>query len=314
MAQTCGFEGNSDIYGLGLRLGIYLQWATSIFAENFYEPAVESTRDTNSTFQVAMTCGYMYLIHAQADDTWTVDGYLALLFCFAGACVASLQNVSAAQASITWGMQRRLPTGGDPSAFPPPTSSVRRLRAFLEMTLNALLSSHGIWFMFRGIRNLRPTPANCPEQGFFFAPVRLFGWYHVILGVLFIASLGASVILIVGQLLYFAAHVPHSILSAFRRRMRDQTEDEARNTQPVWMSPNVTVSIVRLAGSLVALSFFVIAVETTLSWNHVRDIYQCADFSQLFPLMIGLTNFLRVLAQFMKNSLRGNIILQWSLL
>ncbi|KAJ9652427.1 hypothetical protein H2198_008296 [Neophaeococcomyces mojaviensis] len=27
MAQQCGFKGNPDIYGLGIRLGIYLQWA-----------------------------------------------------------------------------------------------------------------------------------------------------------------------------------------------------------------------------------------------------------------------------------------------
>jgi hypothetical protein len=30
-ANVCGFEGNSDLYGLGIRLGVYTQWHASYF-------------------------------------------------------------------------------------------------------------------------------------------------------------------------------------------------------------------------------------------------------------------------------------------
>jgi hypothetical protein len=30
-ANVCGFEGNSDLYGLGIRLGVYTQWLASYF-------------------------------------------------------------------------------------------------------------------------------------------------------------------------------------------------------------------------------------------------------------------------------------------
>jgi hypothetical protein len=30
-ANVCGFEGNSDLYGFGIRLGVYTQWLASYF-------------------------------------------------------------------------------------------------------------------------------------------------------------------------------------------------------------------------------------------------------------------------------------------
>ncbi|KAL2783314.1 hypothetical protein BJX66DRAFT_132214 [Aspergillus keveii] len=32
MADSCGFSGNSDLYGLGIRLGVYLQWLSAVVA------------------------------------------------------------------------------------------------------------------------------------------------------------------------------------------------------------------------------------------------------------------------------------------
>jgi len=32
MEPTCGFEGNSDLYGLGLRIGLYIQYVALVLA------------------------------------------------------------------------------------------------------------------------------------------------------------------------------------------------------------------------------------------------------------------------------------------
>ena len=52
--SPCGFVGDNNTYGLGIRLGIYLQWITSGIAYNFVpEEAVTSTmRSVNYFFAV----------------------------------------------------------------------------------------------------------------------------------------------------------------------------------------------------------------------------------------------------------------------
>ena len=73
----------------------------------------------------------------------------------------------------------------------------------------------------------------------------------------------------------------------------------------------ICVSVWRLLVGVAALSIIVTAIEMVLAWNHVRDVYACSDFSQLFPLMVGLTNFLRVLGKFARDFIRGDIRIQW---
>ena len=54
MESQYAFTGNSDIFGPRVRVGVYLQLFTFIFAKNIYEPAIEATRDANTTFQITM--------------------------------------------------------------------------------------------------------------------------------------------------------------------------------------------------------------------------------------------------------------------
>ncbi|KAI9737563.1 MAG: hypothetical protein M1834_009718 [Cirrosporium novae-zelandiae] len=49
-----GFQGNSDLYGFGIRLGIYLQWISSLLANAFVPDMMPSALDTNSTFLFAI--------------------------------------------------------------------------------------------------------------------------------------------------------------------------------------------------------------------------------------------------------------------
>jgi hypothetical protein len=49
-----GFEGNQDLYGLGVRLGIYLQWITSFLANNLLPAARQAFRGSWLVFSIAM--------------------------------------------------------------------------------------------------------------------------------------------------------------------------------------------------------------------------------------------------------------------
>ncbi|KAI3537994.1 hypothetical protein CSPX01_09791 [Colletotrichum filicis] len=298
--MTCesGFEGNSDIYGLGVRIGVYLQWSTSILAQHFYEPAVEGMQDANSTYQLAMTCGFMFITSNPSEGLKSVEGYIALLFCFAGACISSLQNRSAFSTVLS-----------KIGVVKPPR---RRVRTAGDMLLNAIISSYGIWFLFIGIEKLERT--GCQEKAFFFASVALFGWFRLFLRASFIFGLLVSTLMLVAQAIILISWASNSLDNNINMNQRifggvnDLTPDQTRQKQRV----DVTISIGQLFGSMLALGLFIAAVEETLHWNNVSGVHQCADFSQLFPLMIGATNFARVAGQFLLDHGKGKIALKWT--
>ncbi len=82
MDSQCGFDGNSNIYGLVVRVGIYLQWLTSMISETLVLQAVESTREANATYQIAMLAGLVQITITDSD-TIAIEGYITLLFYFA---------------------------------------------------------------------------------------------------------------------------------------------------------------------------------------------------------------------------------------
>ena len=46
-AETCGFQGDDSIYGLGVRLGLYLQWFATCLADNFLPDEAIAMRGVN---------------------------------------------------------------------------------------------------------------------------------------------------------------------------------------------------------------------------------------------------------------------------
>jgi hypothetical protein len=54
----CSFEGNSDLYGLGIRLGVYLQLLSTLLANGFLSNELrEDARNTNAIIMIAVFAG-----------------------------------------------------------------------------------------------------------------------------------------------------------------------------------------------------------------------------------------------------------------
>ena len=76
-----GFTGNADLYGLGIRIGIYLQWMSSLLTNVFLPHGVSDSLDTNSIFLFA-------LFIATASSTTAKGGlhpteaFIVLQLCF----------------------------------------------------------------------------------------------------------------------------------------------------------------------------------------------------------------------------------------
>ncbi|RYP09342.1 hypothetical protein DL765_008488 [Monosporascus sp. GIB2] len=290
MESECGFEGNSDLYGLGVRLGIYVQWATSVLAEHLYEPAISECRDVNTTFQIAMLAGLMLITTNVNTETLAVEGYVTLLFCFASAWLAGLQALSATRISRSTGIVE---------------SRTQNARRIGDLLLSIAVCSYGVWFLTRALDGLPRTNATCPEVVFFFAAVPLYGWFRALLTVVLALGLVAPIIMTCLRALALAREFSETV-----RRLWAQPPSYGSSAPPGLVriaSPSARKLLASLAGMVV----FVLAVELTLVWNGVYGVYSCSTFSQLFPLVVGATNFARVAYQLLKSVLVGDTRLQW---
>lgn len=55
----CGYVGNSDIYGLGIHVGIHLQWVASILSKTFLEEKyIHDIFNESSIFSCRPFCCY----------------------------------------------------------------------------------------------------------------------------------------------------------------------------------------------------------------------------------------------------------------
>ncbi|KAJ2902100.1 hypothetical protein MKZ38_001009 [Zalerion maritima] len=276
-ASSCTFEGNSDIYGLGVRVGIYLQWLATLIAKYLHEPAVESTRDANTAYLVAMLAGLILITRDAHAETPALEGYITLLLCFAMACSSCSQAYSAAR--------------------------TRELRSLVDLLLCTAVCAYGLWFLSVGIQRL--PRLDCPEVVFFFAPVALFGWFRIFLQAVFAASLAASAVLVAMR----TSAIYHELADAVATWGGRAGES---SPPPIHPARVVRASVFQILGGITAVAVFTLVVELTLAWNHARDVYVAATFSQLFPLVVSTTNLARVVVQLLKAVVLGDSRVEWT--
>ena len=81
--DTCGADisGNSDLYGLGIRVGVYLQWISSLLTNVLIPAEVSDSLDTNSIFLFAV-----FIAIANASTTSPAlrpaEAFIMLQLCF----------------------------------------------------------------------------------------------------------------------------------------------------------------------------------------------------------------------------------------
>ena len=76
MASTCSIEGNSYLYGLGVRTGVYCQLLATILANHGVPEALTAAVDTNVIFLLA-TLVALITVTAQAQLS-TVEAFVML--------------------------------------------------------------------------------------------------------------------------------------------------------------------------------------------------------------------------------------------
>ena len=69
-----------DLYGLGIRLGVYLQWVSSWLSNSLNPIGATLNHDANSIFVLAIACALISV--AVSGEVHPVEGYIMLLICY----------------------------------------------------------------------------------------------------------------------------------------------------------------------------------------------------------------------------------------
>ncbi|EXJ78227.1 hypothetical protein A1O3_09388 [Capronia epimyces CBS 606.96] len=281
-AETdCGFQGDGDTYGLGVRLGAYIQWLTSILAYNLSEEEAAAMRGVNTSFQIAMLAGLLVITVQRGSSLYAAEAYVVLLFALGGICSA---------ATSPWKPKKRDRFGGMSRLAP------SNVGALIRISLGTTLCAYGLWYSFQGLDHMRQN--RCSRFAFIFARVSLYGWTRTLLKVVFTLGSLAALVLVANNVLVVILDCYEWLQNWTNADDDDQSTADAEINQPSW----VTASI-----SLLGLGLLVVAVELTLAWNHVRGVYSCGSTGQLFPLVVGCSGLLRLVYKLVSDFIHGSL-------
>ncbi|KAF6239919.1 hypothetical protein HO173_001527 [Letharia columbiana] len=165
----CGFTGNSDLYGIGIRLGYYTQALSVWFANYFVLSEAKVLRSVNLLFLVALFIALAWLSH-QAQQTYAIEVFLLLRLLFATWYVGVL----------------------DRSRFSKKHGTKRIVRVVVRECALLGMLGYTVWFAWTGLDRTEETP--CGTWIFFAAKLNLYGTYRSAYKVLSISALSFGTI------------------------------------------------------------------------------------------------------------------------
>jgi hypothetical protein len=81
--NECGFKGNPDMYGLGLRLGVYLQWLACNLSLTFVSQPEKDLPDASLVFSFAIALAIILTTY-QTTCVYFVEAFILINIAFGG--------------------------------------------------------------------------------------------------------------------------------------------------------------------------------------------------------------------------------------
>jgi hypothetical protein len=275
--EGCVRSGDSDFYGLGVRISIYLQFVPSLmyflrgyFPVEFLETLMLTTFATVVAISVA-------LANKVLDDV----GFLAASYVFQIQLFTVLIAVIALLLQIMKGTL-------DPVLRQPLKTLIRRFFwlvgvVVLHLWLMAIL----MWFWAVGYRSMQAP--SCHTQAWFFVTVPAYTWFRTLSLVLIALSAVFEICLVICSVRYVISRrredpsASNNASSDDGKELARQVTDLVLQSFSTCFRPSVVLWIAALVAGAIA------GVETTLKSNNVTGVYNM-DTGQLMALMIGVTS------------------------
>ncbi|KAK4241712.1 hypothetical protein C8A03DRAFT_40933 [Achaetomium macrosporum] len=264
--MSCGFVGNSDMYGFGIRIGFYLQWYGGIAANWLAQSEVKGLRLADSLFISATFLAL--IIQTPMATLQPVEIYIILLLTYG--------SFYFLVPLYFW----RLATACNPLRDPTRWTRVKPGRVYSVACFGLLMAetSFQLWFWCTGINTIprEALDADCPEYGFLFARVALNN-------PLFIAgNIMLNLLLLIFSLVFFClganlVPLPRALRKKERRARRHPPSDgEVLGLQLLQSALNCTVA-----------SIIVAATELTIQWNNISGVNDVSTAGQIIPVIIA---------------------------
>jgi len=262
VGAECFLMGNPAYYPLGLRLGIYLQWFATIFA-NFFVPSVaRQMRGINTLFQLGVFCGLSYAVTNMAALDG-IEGFILLTLCI-GSITALITSPN---------MDIRVTRVG----------SIARLSIFLAVFI------FGAWYWFIGMNYMAKTACTQQIQFLFFWKVHLYHWFQKFSeAVMVIGSIAISVALgweLFGLFTVFRSQGAKSTSWAIIEGKLHKDSflgGILQQEKYAWISGALLVILT------VAMAAFVVTVEGALKYSNTYYVFDLESPAELIPFVIGM--------------------------
>ncbi|KAF8453826.1 hypothetical protein BGX38DRAFT_1268336 [Terfezia claveryi] len=270
----CGFDGDQDMYGLGIRIGYYVQWIATVLGAYYTPKIVSSAFEANAIFNIGMLAGLVYST-MRRNNMFVVEPVMVLGFSIGGAIVGLL----------------------DPKNVHNP-KSLKSLRARLVHlcgtgALSLPLLTYWTWYSFYGMSTMQYN--HCARYTFFVVKIDIWSpWFRYFMRIATIISLVGLFSLAVG------------VVVAYRKKTEELPHHERRSTG-FYSRPRLSRSATALAIRarptktqflvvIVVCAICALSVELGIIWNKITGVNALGATGQLIPLAIGIITSVKVVA------------------
>ncbi|KAI6081536.1 hypothetical protein F4821DRAFT_25415 [Hypoxylon rubiginosum] len=253
-APTCPIDGNSDLYGLGVRLGLYLQFLALVLAR----PSATRAFDSINTSTIAFILSNFVVLIQQTSsrELYAPEAYL-LFYLLVPQLVVNVLGTSLKPGALDY-------------------------RGFIAILLWGAFCFYYSWFWWVGLDVLKRSTCD-DEFGFFFTNVSLRGWFRTFNKAIWtIANIafGMSILLMV------ARYIKHFFRARDASPKPKPTENKADSK--IATLGDIVQHIYLQFWSLIPFAVFVSGAEVTLRYNNIQGVNTVHSASQLVPLVLAL--------------------------
>ncbi|OAA61348.1 hypothetical protein ISF_05427 [Cordyceps fumosorosea ARSEF 2679] len=266
----CPVQGQPDLYGLGIRVGIYIQ-------------------------MLAVQVSALLSMVLRQDD-WLGEGVVIFILAVGSVLVKLIVNRQILAVEAAPMMALLLAQVGV-------CRSVGQMGLVLGVVYAVELcglSALFVWFWWHGMDVLGHSP--CPDdKAFFFASVSLWGWFRTMNKVFAIfTAIGAGIMAIMYIFGYSLLLGQYSIywIQRLRGRIGPLAQGNANQQHNFDDDDDNDWNIDIGRAFEITVNIGVIAfVEMTLKWNNITGVHSLRDPGQFMPLMIALAQLLAIIYQ-----------------
>lgn len=269
---VCKFEPNRDMYGLGIRLGYYLQWYGTILARWLAPSEVKSLAFSLDLFIAATFLALVVLTANDVQSLQPVETYIVLLLMF-GAYLALVPI-------YIWRLLTRCDPYWDPTRYPMVNLGALSANLNLILLIGALVFQY--WFWFERVPDL--DHYSCQQYGFLLAQVRLNSKASVVLNALMYFWLGLVCLYLL------ALNVRHMVgLPDPAHQRKRRSISRAHKARHIALLQNLDTWM-----RIVIVVTITVATELTISWNEIKGANSLSGAGNTIPFFIGLGAVVRV--------------------